>query len=152
MSNKNKLASFFILGLVVVIALVVGFILPQFTPEPSPLSPVAEETQVQTLNFKFDSGDEILEFYDVEINRGETLFEVIKRVTEQNGVEFSYKDFGGELGIFIESINNSSLQESKTKWWQYWVNEEYSQMGVSSYQVKAGDIIVFRFTDDLETE
>ena len=144
---KNKLTNFFILGLVVVIAIVVGFVLPKLTTEPPSPTLLTEEVAVQTLNLEFDSGDEILEFSDVEINSDENLFDVLQRVTQQNAVEFSYKDFGGDLGIFIESINNSSQQGSKTKWWQYWVNGEYAKVGVSSYQIKAGDDILFRFTD-----
>ena len=144
---KNKLTNFFILGLVVVIAIVVGFVLPKLTTEPPSPAPLIEKVAVQTLSLEFDSGDEILEFSDVEINSDENLFDVLQRVTQQNAVEFSYKDFGGDLGIFIESINNSSQQGSKTKWWQYWVNGEYAKVGVSSYQIKAGDDILFRFTD-----
>ena len=144
---KNKLTNFFILGLVVVIAIVVGFVLPKLTTEPPSPTLLTEEVTVQTLSLEFDSEDEILEFSDVEINSDENLFDVLQRVTQQNAVEFSYKDFGGDLGIFIESINNSSQQGSKTKWWQYWVNGEYSKVGVSSYQIKAGDDILFRFTD-----
>ncbi len=148
---KNKLANFFIPGLVVIIALVVGFGLPRIANEPSSTAPLAGEQVAQTLSLEFNlenGADEILKFSDVEINSGENLFDVLLRVTEQEAVEFSYKDFGGELGIFIESIDNSSQQESKTKWWQYWVNGEYAQVGVSSYLVTAGDDIVFRFSDD----
>lgn len=144
---KNKLANFFILGLVVVIAVVVAFVLPKLTVEPPSPAPLTEEIAVQALSLEFDSGDEVLEFNDVEIDSGESLFDVLQRVTQQNAVEFSYKDFGGDLGIFIESINNSGQQGSKIKWWQYWVNGEYAKVGVSSYQVKAGDDILFRFTD-----
>lgn len=152
---RKKLTNFFILGFVVIIAIVVGFVLPRVNVpnvDTSISSSVTEEIDFQTLSLEFDSGDEILKFNDVEINRGENLFGVLQRVTEQNAVEFSYKDFGGDLGIFIESINNSSQQESKTKWWQYWIDGEYAQVGVLSYQVKSGDNIIFKFTDDLEVK
>lgn len=145
--HRNKLANFFIFGFVVVIAIVVFFVLPKLVFESTTPPSSTQESIFQTISLEFDSGDKILEFNDVEVDSDENLFDVLQRVTEQNAVEFSYKDFGGDLGIFIESINNSGQQGSKTKWWQYWVNGEYAKVGVSSYHIKTGDDIIFIFTD-----
>lgn len=159
--HRKKLSSFFIALIIVAILVVVGFVLPKLVLVPrydlDTLSDSAAvgENIAQTLNLQIDLGDGsgILKFNDVEINNNENLFNVMQRVTEQNDIEFSYKDFGGDLGIFIESINNSAEQKSKTKWWQYWINNEYAQVGISGYKVKHGDEVIFKFTDDqLEIE
>jgi len=54
--------------------------------------------------------------------------------------------FGGELGIFIESINGVPEGVAKDKWWQFWVNNQYSNVGASAYTVNPGDIIEWKFT------
>lgn len=148
--HRKKLSSFFIALIIVAILVVVGFVLPKLNVEPLSDPVAVEENASQTLNLQFDLGDgsEVLKFNDVEINNDENLFNIMQRVTEQNNIEFSYKDFGGDLGIFIKSINNSAEQKSKTKWWQYWINNEYAQVGVSNYKVKPGDDVIFKFTDD----
>lgn len=76
---------------------------------------------------------------------GNTIFDVLKNVTEKNNIELKYKNYGGDLGIFIESIGGIGKDPEKSRWWQYWVNNVYGTTGVSSYKVKAGDVVQFKF-------
>lgn len=78
------------------------------------------------------------------ITEGDTLFSVLDKVTKEQKVEFIYKDYGGDLGVFINSLNGKA--GSKDKWWQYWVNGKYATVGVSGYKPQAGDVIEFRLT------
>jgi hypothetical protein len=77
------------------------------------------------------------------IPSGLDLFEIFKMKTKEKDIEFSYKDYGGSMGIFITSINGFS--NTKDKWWQYYVNGEYAKVGISNYKVQVGDVIEFRF-------
>lgn len=76
------------------------------------------------------------------IPNGLSLFEIFKLKAKEKKVEFSYKDYGGSMGVFVNSINNFS--NTKDKWWQYYVNGEYAKVGISNYKVQVGDVIEFR--------
>ncbi len=64
---------------------------------------------------------------------------------ESKELEINYKDYGGDLGLFIEKIDGVGGDDSG-RWWQYWVNNIYSLVGVSAYDVKKGDVIMFKYT------
>ena len=55
----------------------------------------------------------------------------------------SSRDFGGSLGIFITGFYG--VQAEGNHYWQLYINGQPSQAGVSSYIVKDGDIIEFRY-------
>jgi nickel-dependent lactate racemase len=55
-------------------------------------------------------------------------------------------DYGGGMGVFINSI--ASSKNTKDKWWQYWVNGEYAKVGVSNYRPSSGDVIEFKLTGE----
>ncbi len=105
--------------------------------------PQATERQQQgqvelTIAFEDDKKDL---FFDYE--PGDTIFDLLKKADEQGEIEIKYRDFGGELGIFLESIDGVGGDEDK--WWQYWVNGEYGQIGISAYFVSSGDSIEFKY-------
>lgn len=106
--------------------------------------------QVQSVSLMIDyGGGNITSFLDISIEGQEFLFDVIQSTVEENDIPLRFKDFGGELGVFIESIDGVP-GESNNKWWQYWVNNEYGKIGVSSYTVKQGDVIELKFVEGQE--
>jgi len=93
-------------------------------------------------------GNEKVETYShLSLPSYSSVFDLLKEA-EKDGLNFEYQDYGGSLGVFIKSINNIGPDPDGKKWWQYWINNEYAKMGVSSQKVSAGDIIEFKYTDD----
>ena len=70
-----------------------------------------------------------------------------EELTMINDMEFSYTDYGGDLGVFIESINSVGNDTEGNKWWQYWVNDKHAEIGVSSYLVQPEDVVEFKFIE-----
>lgn len=104
------------------------------------------EAQTSQASLMFDFGNEQLQtFNNTEIESGDTVFDLLKKTTEQNNLEFSYKDYGGEMGIFVESINSIKNSISDNRFWQYWVNNVYAQVGAGSYELKDGDVIEWKY-------
>ena len=96
-----------------------------------------EEVSEQTVSLMFDFGNgEVKTFDDITIEGQPTVFDVLKRVTAENDIEFLYKDYGSDLGVFIESINNVGNNTSLDRFWQYWVNNQYAKIGASSYVIE----------------
>ena len=59
--------------------------------------------------------------------------------------------FGSSPSFLITSINNVGNNEQTAKYWQYWVNEEYSMAACNDYQLKNNDIVIWIYGDILAT-
>lgn len=94
------------------------------------------------LMLDFGNGD-IKSFTEKEISKNQSAFDLVKQVAEENNIGLKYKDYGGELGIFIEAIGG--VENNIEQWWQYWVNGNYSVVGAGSYLLQPGDLIEFKF-------
>lgn len=106
------------------------------------------QNQTEKASLMVDYGNGKVETYnDIVVKSGETVFSVLKKATESRKVDLKYKDYGGNLGVFVESIGGTGKDPFGKKWWQYWVNNTYSQVGASTYKVESGDIIEFKFTE-----
>jgi len=109
---------------------------------------VVEQNEVETVSVMFDYGNGTVKtLTDISVEESETVFNVLNSLNESQKIKMSYKDFGGDLGFFIQSIDSIPADSSATdKWWQFWVNNVYSTIGAGSYQVSPGDVIEFKFT------
>lgn len=75
----------------------------------------------------------------VTVKEGITAWEAFKKGIGEQNVE--YKDYGGDLGIFIIGIN--SVKPSGNKFWLFKVNGQSASVGVSSYKIQNGDKLEF---------
>lgn len=75
-----------------------------------------------------------------------TAWEATKKAIGEENLE--YKDYGGDLGIFISAINN--VKPTGNKFWLFKVNGQGADIGVSSYKLKQGDQIEFVISEPKE--
>ena len=131
----------------IIVVLIAGFFLSQYLIEiKTPPREVEIEKKIETsllLNF---GKENIKNFENVKLKEGKTVFDLLKKVTEENNLEFSYKEYP-DLGVFIESIDNFKNDPEKNLWWQYWVNGEFGKVGVSNYQLKNGDLVEWKYIE-----
>lgn len=106
--------------------------------------PVKPEEIKVNLMFDFGTG-EVKTFNQVSLAQGATIFDLLKKVTAENNIKFEYQDYGQKLGIFVKSINGVGDSSSGNKFWQYWVNNQYAQIGASGYQLKNGDLVEWKY-------
>jgi len=101
---------------IVVAALIIGNRddTPETTPDPVAICPI--ENGVVT--------------YDGQENK--TAFDILKSLCE---VKSSSSDFGE----FVTSIDGITADDSN--YWAFFVNDEYANVGASSYKTKEGDVI-----------
>jgi len=106
-----------------------------------------EEVAEQAVSVMFDFGNgEVKVFDDINVGDDSNVFAVLEKVTTENNIEFLYKDYGSDLGIFVESINNMGNNTSLDRFWQYWVNNQYAKIGASNYKLNPGDVIEWKYT------
>lgn len=92
----------------------------------------------------------ILGATSVPIKNGDTVYDVLVRVTKAQGIqmEASYTPMYG--AYYIEGINQLyEFDCGNLSGWMYRVNGWYPNYGASKYQVKAGDNIEWLYTCDL---
>lgn len=70
------------------------------------------------------------------------LLENCSKDTE-NPFELDY-DTHPEFGAFIKKIGNRESGKDN-KYWLFWVNNEYSQVGASQFQLKNKDVVEWKF-------
>ena len=60
-------------------------------------------------------------------------------------------NFGSSPSFLITSIKNLGNNEQTAKYWQYWVNEEYSMVACNEYQLKNNDVVIWIYGDNIAT-
>ena len=101
----------------------------------------------------------ILDDVQVELNGGESAFDVIKKACEENactdnckyckasGVQIEYTYTPAFNNYYIEGIHQIYEKDCGTQsGWMYSVNGVFPDVGTSSYTVSPDDVIVFSFT------
>lgn len=75
----------------------------------------------------------------VTLEEGNTAWDALQTAVGIENIE--YKDYGGDMGIFVSGINRVNLEGSK--FWLFKVNGEGSDVGVSAHKVQDGDRLEF---------
>ena len=91
----------------------------------------------------------ILKETRVPFKNGETVFDVLKRICDENGIqlESSYTPAFGSY--YVEGIGQIYQKDCGTKsGWTYCVNSVFPNMGSSSYVLKNGDKVEWHYTCD----
>ena len=92
----------------------------------------------------------ILAATEVTYTPGESVFEVLKRVTREQGIQMEFRDDPLYSGAYIEGINYLYEFDGGTlSGWMYKVNGQFPNYGCSQYTVEDNDAIVWMYTCDL---
>ena len=92
----------------------------------------------------------LLKELTVEFNEGESVFNVLQRVCKQNKIHMEFSNTPVYNSAYIEGIGNLyEFDCGPLSGWMYSVNGWYPNYGSSRYELKAGDVICWRFTCDL---
>ena len=143
--SPNKFRISLIVGLGVLALVLIGLsfftigeipVIQEFLTKPSPGSSI----------ITIDFGDGATKTLKIQPDGVKTLFQIMKERFSEEGIELNYETYSG-LGEFITQIGDKKNGEEDS-YWQFWVNGAYSQVGASSYIVKVGDIIKWKFTNE----
>lgn len=79
--------------------------------------------------------------YNVEVVEGSSVFDVMKKLKENNLFDFDYIEHLG-LGAFVNEINGT--KGTPGKYWIYYINDTKASVGISNYILKSGDNIIWK--------
>lgn len=86
----------------------------------------------------------------VTFSEGESVFDVLKRVTRQQRIHMEFEMTPIYNSAYIEGIHNLyEFDCGNLSGWMYKVNDWFPNHGCSRYQLKQGDVIEWVYTCDL---
>jgi len=133
-----------ILALVVVI-IIIGYGRVQgwlpLNIEDKKLSSIVEKQTAVDFKISLEIGDKM---YQAEVKPNSTAYDLMKNLQSTQGLKFSAKEYAG-MGVLIEEINGVKNDIKTNKFWIFYINNESSQVGVSSYILKNGDVIKWKY-------
>lgn len=92
----------------------------------------------------------ILSKTTVTFTEGESVFDVLKRVTRQKGIHLEYSSTAAYNSAYIEGIGNIyEFDCGSLSGWMYKVNGWFPNYGCSRYTLKQGDSIEWVYTCEL---
>ncbi len=106
---------------------------------PSDKVPLEEGTNTKQDSIIFSVDGKTL---NLNFNEGDTLEKVIKVSTDKGLININGENFPG-LGFFVQSING--IEQGNGYSWIYYINGKKATVGVSSYKLKIGDLIEWKY-------
>ena len=92
----------------------------------------------------------IISAQSISFEKGETVFDVLKRCCEDNDIQLEYNLTPISGGAYIEGIANLyEFDCGNISGWMYSVNGEFPAVGCSDYKVGENDSISFIYSCDL---
>lgn len=135
-----------------IIFLIVGIFLGQDLAnlskivDTTPQTDIKAQGQAIVASLMLDYGDgRVATYNNIKLEETKTVFELLKKVTSDFNIEFSYSDRYKDLGVFIESIDNVRNDTASDNWWHYWVNNDYADVAADKLELKNGDIVEWKF-------
>ena len=141
----KNLQNWIIAGVALIILLVGGYFVTSNVnqPEEASTTDTTQDQQVGSqVEVKIDyagESEKTTEVKTVSVTEGQTAWEAIQSAVGLENIE--YQDYGGDLGIFMQSING--VKPPGSKFWLFKVNGMGAEVGVSSYKVQEGDKLEF---------
>ena len=104
-------------------------------------------TAVNYKNSKVKKAD-ILKSYSISFNKGDTVFDILKRACKENKIQFEYEGEG--RSVYISGINYLyEFDCGDLSGWEYSVNDKFPNVGCNAYKLKDGDNVKWLYTCDL---
>ena len=92
----------------------------------------------------------ILSVTEVEFTPGESVFDVLLRVTRELGIHMEFREDGMYSGQYVEGIGYLyEFDGGPLSGWMYKVNGQFPNYGCAAYTVQEHDAIVWVYTCDL---
>lgn len=91
----------------------------------------------------------------VQVDKGTNAAAAVKAVLDASDYKDKYDIPDTGYGPYLESINGMGTEQAGKNWyyWSFYVNGQYSNVGMGSYVLQEGDQISLIYTyDDLSTE
>lgn len=141
-------------GVVVLVVLAGGALLVWVTLRSSGGEPSATNDRVSSQGVPVDSQHGVdliidtgaaVQSYQSVFSGTMTAAELLLAASQDHGFSVASKDYGGELGLFVEGIAGVQNDPTTDRYWSLYVNGEVSQSGASTTVVQPGDEVLWKY-------
>ena len=107
--------------------------------------PTTEEKNklVNNVSLKITSPDWTFDYLNIDTNNA-TVADFLFECAEIHGFKVESQYFSGYNSYYITSINRIK-EEMDGRYWQYYVNGEYADVGCSKYVLNDNDLVEWKF-------
>lgn len=96
------------------------------------------------VSFKFQA-DGWTKQFSLDVVKGDTVYEAMKQLNDKQLIEIIFKQFGGGLGAFVQSIGGVENSVENNKFWIYYINDKKANLGISSIKLNSNDLITWKY-------
>nr|WP_240548113.1 S-layer homology domain-containing protein [Paenibacillus lignilyticus] len=92
----------------------------------------------------------VLQNTSIELQPGDTAWSVLKRSLDAKGISYKTEYYASFGSVYVQAIDgDGEFDHGRYSGWMYNVNGQYPSYGSSSYTLKNGDKVEWRYTTDL---
>jgi len=115
-----------------------------YWPKSSSEKPLTFEKELRgEVSYIINYGEGNIKEYQLDTSENSTVFSLLEELAKRENFEIETTSYP-EMGIFVKSISGAE-GGTDDKWWQYWVNGNLGEVAADKKEIKAGDIIEWRF-------
>ena len=113
----------------------------------TPPKPEAKEVKISIDKLEIGEGY-VLEKTAVDLSENDTVWDVTRRIMDENGIAYEYTGAGNN--VYISSIDgDGEFDHGSRSGWMYSVNGTYPDVGCNAYDLDDGDVVKWRYTTEL---
>ena len=117
---------------------------------PEEVKPEDKATVTLSIDKLTINKDYVLKPTKVEITKGETVWDVLKRELDSRGIKYQYSNNSQYNSVYVESIDgDGEFDHGSGSGWKYSVDGVYPDYGCSRYELSGGEVIKWRYTTNL---
>lgn len=142
--NDNKKTALQAVALVVVLALAFAglWFLAEHLKEKDEVESLDDPIEVSLI---IEGHGWTMEYLDVP-TLNNTVFKILMECSKVYDFSVDYKHWEGYDSVFINSINGTRNGDANM-WWQYYVNDDYGEIGCDKKEIFDGDVVEWRFEE-----
>ncbi|MBD1371235.1 DUF4430 domain-containing protein [Hazenella sp. IB182357] len=123
---------------------------PPTSTSSTPSTPTTSKSTTQsiTLSITGSDGARFLAPAQISLRDGDTVFDALKRATDQNGIQMEYR--GAKHTLYVEGIHNLyEFDKGPQSGWMYRVNGVFPNKSAGIFTINNGDRIEWLYTKNL---
>jgi hypothetical protein len=83
--------------------------------------------------------------YKTAYSEDSSVYDMMKKARHETNFDFTGRDYGGNLGYFVDSISGQEHSAKDEKYWIYYINGQKAKVGISNYIIQPNDIIEWKY-------
>ena len=109
-------------------------------PEATEPSIAPAQSVTSTLTLQVDD-----ESYSIPFRDNLTVHDLMLEIQNKEDFTFDGKDYGPDMGYFVESINGIAGDTEKNIYWVFYLNDKKAETGISATTLNPNDIITWKY-------